>query len=203
MAKHHSILSGILGAVAIMFMVSAPAHAFLAECTDAAGLPCIVNGDNDWESSVEDALYDVYGYAIDVMRIDKAEANSWTGSNGLTVSFDSNSGGTSGTWTYTGPEDIAFITIKAGNRYALYSASDLIDNVTSNYVTGHWTTYMLTNKFGCPQALSHLSIWKVVDNHQVPEPLPLGLILLGLVLVAWQYSRRAAGARNEHRAVVA
>lgn len=197
MATHKTAFAGLLGALAFVLMAGLPTSAMayyspydgVPNCDYSNYLPCVDYGVNDDETSVEAALLDVFGYFVDVMKIDKADGtprpgNSTVyGSNGLSVKgtiFNGDNEGIYGTFKYTGSSDIAYVTIKAGNSYVIYDYAELVKDGVNN-----WSTKLLNWK-----GLSHLTIWKVVDNH-IPEPAPLGLMLMGITYLAWRRGRKA------------
>jgi|GEM_PF-4878816 len=190
MATHKATFAGLLGALTLALMAGLPtaAHAYWGQsCSYADSLPCVDSG-NDSEESVQASLMAVFDYFVDVVKIDKADGtpSPWdktvNGSKGLSVtgtSFNDDWEGTQGYFNYSGPSDIAYVTIKAGNSYVIYSYAELVKNGVNT-----WSTKLLNGK-----GLSHLTIWKVVQNH-VPEPAPIGLMLMGITYLAWRRSRK-------------
>jgi hypothetical protein len=175
--------------LALLFLVALPssAHAaFAPSCLyEATDLPCFAE-DNDNETSVESSLWAVFGEFIDVMFVDKAddmptESNpTVNGSNGLSVTADTfkDGEGISGSFSYDGPYEIAYVTVKAGTGYVLYDYAELVQDGVNT-----WTTELLGSK-----GLSHLSIWAVA---KASEPGTLGLFLMGVTFLAWRRGRRA------------
>ena len=134
-------------------------------CLSGLGLTCYVTkddgiagpGGNDTEMSVEDALAASLGGSYDVMDI----------GGGFTIT-----GGGSGTWSYTGSEAPAYLTVKSSTYY------NLID--VRGMTSGSWTT-------PTGQGLSHANLWKEVG----PVPEPSAALLFGVgVTVAGSVTRR-------------
>ncbi|WP_282607448.1 PEP-CTERM sorting domain-containing protein [Pelagibius sp. Alg239-R121] len=195
------VFSAILGGIAMMSTsVSAmpmPATPMIG-CDTATDLACRVfagqnltgpsgpvtvpNNGNDKENVVEAALFDVFGSFIDVMEAAKSDDNP---SRGLSIT---GAGSSSGTWTYTGVEELYLLTVKASNDFSIYNIEGL--------TTGPWTTEGLVNGGGNTPNISHVTVWKLVGGTttQIPEPGTLALLLLGLAGLTIAAQRQKATA---------
>lgn len=71
-----------------------------------------------------------------------------------------------GEWTYSGPEMVDVLVVKAGNQYAAYLYEDYAEGM---FNMGLWNTDDLGDK-----GMSHLTAYKLT-----PEPASLALALLG------------------------
>ncbi len=97
----------------------------------------------------------------------------------------------SGTWSSPGPVD--FITVKAGNQYAVYE----VGGATS----GTWNTLGLTVGNGNTPELSHITFWTAPkgyegpgggggDSSAVPEPTTMALLFGGLGVLGYNTFRK-------------
>lgn len=135
--------------------------------TGQTGPITVPNSGNDKEDIVEAALFDVFGMSIDVMEVAKSDDQV---SRGLSIT---GAGSSSGTWTYTGIEELYLLTVKAANDFSIYNIAGLS--------TGPWTTDGLVNGGGNTPNISHVTVWKLVGGTTtVPEPGTLVLLLFGL-----------------------
>jgi hypothetical protein len=74
---------------------------------------------NDDASAVETILEGLYGGDFSVDQAGKVNSPD-VATGDLTLTYDSGPPGTSGTWSYSGPELIGVIAVKAGSNFELY-----------------------------------------------------------------------------------
>ena len=148
-------------------------------CSDGLGLPCWTL-DNDHESTVEAALLAATGLNIDLTLYGKSDA-----ANAAALFSFTGLGTKDGSWDVLDDSvKIAFITVKASNRYSLFD----VGGVNS----GDWTTLGLVNNGGKQPDVSHISFWTAPTQNMVPEPAAWALMLAGFGLVGFAARRRRA-----------
>lgn len=123
-------------------------------------------GGGDPEAAVEAAILGATGLAVDISLYGKSDVNpslfALTGAPGQ-----------SGTWDVLDDTiDIAYITVKAANSFALYAVGGANSGV--------WSTLGILNNGGNQPNLSHISFWTAGDVSDVPVPAALPLFLAGL-----------------------
>ena len=126
---------------------------------------------NESESDLEGLISLYLGVPFSGTYYKAEESNSWT-DGPLTVVL--NTGGLTGTWALSAPNQIGFYAVKGGTEYALYY-------VNPYQSSGTWSTEHLLNRGGNQPEISHLS---AMAETAVPEPMTLLLLGLGLVGLA-------------------
>ncbi len=143
-------------------------------CISGAGDGYYSNtGGGDPVAAVEEQIFLATGTHVDLTQYGKSDSNA------ALFSFTPASGGSldgskSGTWQVLDGTDIAYITIKAANSFALYQFDP-----TS---TGFYTTAGMLNNGGQQPGVSHISFW-TAQRQQVPEPAALVLFAFGLAVL--------------------
>ncbi len=155
--------------------------------TGPSGPVTVPNSGNDKESTVEAALFDVFGSFIDIMEVAKSDDQV---SRGLTIT---GAGSSAGTWTYTGSEELYLLTVKAANDFSIFNIAGL--------TTGSWTTVGLVNGGGNTPNISHVTVWKLVGGTttRIPEPGSVMLLLMGLTALFFAGRRARMIAVNRVR----
>jgi hypothetical protein len=155
----------------MLFSLSSVAHA------DLMG---IYSG-NDQEDSVESVL----GVDVDLFGKVECEADFIQTEGAGVIVLNSTSGcpGSTGFWSTSG--EVAYMTIKAGNQFALYEFDPSLSS-------GSWDTSPLQVGSGQTPTISHITFWQK-ETSLIPEPAMWALIivaLLGLVFVGRRYKRK-------------
>lgn len=166
-----STMTKALAVGAAMFVGQFASAATVTPCGVGSGLACIANlgttyypsnaGGGDPEAVVELAVADALSLAsIDLTLLGKSD-----GGYGAAVS------GQSGTWTT--PDPVDYITVKASNSYIVYDAGGLM--------TGNWSTMGILNNGGRQPNVSHISYWSGPGSvSTVPLPATGLMLLAGL-----------------------
>jgi hypothetical protein len=133
-------------------------------------------GGGDPEASVEQAILDATGTAVDLTLYGKSDDNP------TLFLFTPNSGGTlllsqDGSWKVLDGTLISYITVKAANSFALFEI-----NPASSI--GVYSTLGILNNGGERPTVSHISFWTSANSTQVPEPASAALLLSGVALMA-------------------
>lgn len=129
-------------------------------------------GGGDPEAAIEAAILGATGVAVNISLYDKSDGNP------LLFEFTPNSGTSledsfSGLWKILDGTEIAYITVKAANSFALYEIDPESD-------TGTYTTLGILNNGGQQPKVSHISFWTVPGN-EVPVPGLFSLLGAGLI----------------------
>lgn len=130
-------------------------------------------GGGDPESSVEQAILDATGTAVDLTLYGKSDDNP------TLFLFTPNSGGSlilsqDGSWKVLDGTMISYITVKAANSFALFQISPASS-------MGIYSTLGILNNGGSQPTVSHISFWTAPGSGtQVPEPASSLLVLAGL-----------------------
>ncbi len=123
-------------------------------------------GGGDPESAVEAAILAATGVSADISLYGKSDVNpglfSITGA-----------GGQSGSWDVLDDNvQIAYITVKAANSFALYAVNGANSGV--------WTTLGILNNGGSQPNVSHISFWTIAGSSVIPVPAALPLFMTAL-----------------------
>jgi hypothetical protein len=130
------------------------------------------SGGGDPELKVEEAIFGATGMLVDLTLYGKSDSDpalfSFTPTDPSTAQ--------SGTWQVLDGTQIAYITIKAANSFALYQV---------NASSGTFTTAGILNNGGQQPNVSHISFWiPDVTPSPVPEPATMALMGVGLMAAA-------------------
>lgn len=138
-------------------------------------------GGGDPEAKVEEAILGATGSAVDITLYGKSDDNpSLFNLTGVSPAAQS------GTWDIVDDlVNIAYVTVKAANSFALYS-------VSGN--SGTWSTAGILNNGNNQPVVSHISFW-LAGNVEPPKPptatpTPGTLLLVGASLLGMRYWRR-------------
>ena len=127
-------------------------------------------GGGDSESAVEAAIFGATGVAVDVSLYGKSDSSAQLFNNtGVNQSASQ-----SGSWAILDSlVNIAYITVKAANSFALYDVGG------AN--SGTWSTAGILTNGGNQPNVSHISFWLSTPTKEVPEPGTIALLALGLL----------------------
>lgn len=142
------------------------------------------SGGGDSEARVEQAVMMATGEVVDLLLYRESGSGNSSGS-GIQVWVEN--GGKQITWAFeqsliaqiqAGTVDIAYLTIKASNSYALYE-------IPTGVYAGRYSTEGLLTNGGQQASVSHVRFWKEVDYATVPAPgmvalFGFGALALGL-----------------------
>lgn len=146
------------------------------------------SGGGDSEGRVEQAIMMATGEVVDLMLYRESGSGNSSGS-GIQVWIENS--GKQFTWAFeqsliaqiqAGSVDIAYLTIKAANSYAVYEIP------TGVYAGRYSTEGLLTNGSQQP-AVSHIRFWKEVDYSLVPEPGVIALFGFGALALGMRRRR--------------
>lgn len=146
------------------------------------------SGGGDSEARVEQAIMMATGELVDLLLYRESGSGNSSGS-GIQVWMEN--GGKQFTWAFeqsliaqiqAGTVDIAYLTIKASNSYAVYEIP------TGVYAGRYSTEGLLTNGSQQP-SVSHIRFWKELDYNTVPEPAVFALFGLGILAIGLRRRR--------------
>ncbi|MCA8929939.1 MAG: hypothetical protein KDC18_17910 [Alphaproteobacteria bacterium] len=159
---------GSAGAVALNACVDAPFGTGSLTCTvdnktefsglDPNAFPgtpagTFKTGPNDKEADVEAALNHVLGRYVDLTSV-SGELNR-SSSNGFTLTPTSGHGQlTAFDWSYAGSATLAYLSIKAGDAFAIFDINGQIAGSAG-------TDNLLVDKKGKPVNIAHVSFWGI------------------------------------------
>lgn len=200
-------------ATAILMATAGAQAAIVVDCSPTAlpaaddPLPCVVSESgpgsaNDDITTMQNALSIGGITPVAVFDLAKLETpGGWSGSSEtegpLTVEGDASlviagDGGTPGctattcgTWIYSGPEEIVYVTVKGAGEFSIHSASEVVTSSDGSSTSGIWYTTLLRNNSGGIPALSHLTVWAEMN-----EPVSLAIFAAGMAGIAWRRRRR-------------
>lgn len=187
MNRKPSFLAGLVAVAALALPGQAAMAAFsqgTAPCDDPVGGPltCLQPGN--------DTTANVFGLPIsiipenatgdpDLFLLAKSDdADDGIGIGTLTVNQDTNN--RSGTWTYSGPELVAYLTVKAGPDYEIWGVQNLgnmgcwATNIQSSALCNNMDliSALMAGGSSMGPALSHLSIWGL-ESGDTPQLIPI------------------------------
>lgn len=150
--------------------------------------PCVQPGNDSGvggEANVEAGILSRTGMAVDLMAVTADVINAPTDfmffepgtMMELAVPIDTLM---TFDWKYTGPETLAYATLKAGPEFAIF----YLGGATMGTLT---TVDVLENGGGQTPEISHVVFWKEV---QVPEPTTMVLLAAGLAGLGFASRRR-------------
>lgn len=138
------------------------------------------SGGGDSEARVEQAIMMATGDLVDLLLYRESGSGSSSGS-GIQVWIENS--GKQFTWAFeqsliaqiqAGSIDIAYLTIKASNSYAVYE-------IPTGVYSGRYSTEGLLTNGGQQPSVSHIRFWKAVDYASVPEPALFAIFGLGVL----------------------
>ncbi len=185
-------VSGLLtiAAASAAFAFAMPASAAVIPCTSGPGIDLTVDQcvwspgppGNDFQSSVETAIWEATGANVSLTLFGKSDDNPELFS--FSPSADPE-GLMSTDWTVLDGTLIKYVTIKAANEFKVYELA----GAGASSGTDFSTVGLLTpNKKNQP-GISHLSFW-TVPSGAVPEPATWALMLIGFGALGWAMRRR-------------